>query len=46
MLIPYFMVYLLHYFYSLKTKCERQNPIENLESTQKNVYLKNSNNEK
>ena len=31
MLIPYFMAYLLHYFYNLKTECDRQKLIVDLE---------------
>ena len=38
--IPVFMAYPFHYFYNLKTKCDRQKPIKDLESTSINTSIK------
>ena len=48
MLIPYFMAYLIHYFYHLKTNCDRKKnfrigsivyPKKHLLKKEKNVFL-------
>ena len=36
----YFTAYLIQYFYNLKTRCDRQKAIVDLESSSKNVYKK------